>query len=114
MILGALAVSTAVATEGENAQTNQTLLRECNRYGLEYERVLRSYSGIEAGNRDERRGWWDYAIVAAAVGVFITLGMNARAPELGMNVAWLWVMAAVLVVTAVGCGWGLWKVTRFS
>jgi glucose uptake protein GlcU len=114
MILGALAVSTAVATEGENAQTKQALLRECNRYGLEYQRMLRSYSGVESGNRDERRGWWDYAIVAAAVGVFVTLGLNARAPELGMNAVWLWVMAGVLAVTAVGCGWGLWKVTRFS
>jgi glucose uptake protein GlcU len=114
MILGALAVSTAVATEGENAQTNRALLRECNRYGLEYDRVLRSYSGVEGGNRDERRGWWDYAIVAAAVGVFVYLGLNARAPELGMNLTWLWGMAAVLVVTAVGCGWGLWKGTRFS
>jgi drug/metabolite transporter (DMT)-like permease len=114
MILGALAVSTAVATEGEHARTKQALLRECDRYGLDYDRVSRSYAGVEAGNRDERRGWWDYAIVGAAVGVFVYLGVNAEAPALGMNLPWLWVMATVLMATALGCGWGLWKATRFS
>jgi drug/metabolite transporter (DMT)-like permease len=114
MILGALAISTAVATEGENARTRQALQRECSRYNLDYDRVLRSYAGAEAGGRDERRRWWDYGIVACAVGVFVYLGWNAKAPALGMNLAWLWVMAGVLVMTAVACGWGLWKVTRFS
>jgi glucose uptake protein GlcU len=114
MILGALAISTAVATERENARTKQALRRECDRYSLDYDRVLQSYSGVEAGNRDERRSWWDYAIVAAAVGVFVYLGVNARAPTLAMNITWLWVMAAVLVVTALGCGLWLWRVTRFS
>jgi drug/metabolite transporter (DMT)-like permease len=114
MVLGAVAISTAVATEGENARTKQALLRECARYHLDYDRVLRSYSGAEAASGDERRGWWDYAIVAAAVGVFVYLGFNARPPALTMNMGWLWVMAAVLVATALACGWGLWKATRFS
>jgi glucose uptake protein GlcU len=114
MILGALAISTAVATERENARTKQALRRECDRHSLDYDRVLQSYSGVEAGNRDEQRSWWDYAIVAAAVGVFVYLAVNAKAPALAMNMTWLWVMAAVLVVTALGCGFWLWRVTRFS
>ena len=114
MILGALAISTAVATDGENARTRRALQRECDRYGLDHNRVLRSYAGEETGNRDDRRSWWDYVIVTAAVGVFVCLGVNAKAPALAMNITWLWVMAAVLVVTAVGCGMWLWRVTRFS
>jgi glucose uptake protein GlcU len=114
MILGALAVSTAVATAGEDASTNDALLRECGRYKLDYQRVLRAYRGGEPGERDERRGWGDYAIVAAAVGVFIYLGLNAKLPALGMDVAWLSALTALAVVTAAVCGWGLWKATRFS
>jgi len=114
MILGALAVSTAVATEGEDASTNEALLRECNRYKLDYDRVLRAYNGSERSDRDERRAWWDYAILALAVGVFLYLGLNAKVPPLAMNLAWLWALAAVLVVTAGVCAWGLWRMTRFT
>jgi drug/metabolite transporter (DMT)-like permease len=113
MIVGALAVSTAVATEREHASTNDSLVRECDRYGLDYVRVFRSYSGtaVEAA---ERRDWWDYVILAGAVGVFVWLGLKARVPDLGMNLTWVAVLAFVLVGTAVVCGWGLWKATKFS
>jgi len=117
MILGALAVSTAIATEREHASTNDALRRECVRYRLDYDRVLRNYCGSghrDRADQDEGRGWWDYAILAAAAGVFVYLGFYARAPELSMNLAWVWVLAALLVATAVIAGWGLWKATRFS
>ena len=94
------------------------MLRECTRYGLNYGRVLKDYSGSDAtdgldGNKSQR-GWWDYAILAAAVGVFVYLGVNARPPELGMNMGWLWALGAVLLATAAVCGWALGKATRFS
>jgi hypothetical protein len=112
MIAGALAVSTAVASERENSSTHAALLRECKRYGLDYDRVVASYGGSveETGGR----AWWDYGIVAAAVGVFAYLGANARVPELGMDVRWVAVLAAILVGAAVLSGWGLWRATRFS
>jgi glucose uptake protein GlcU len=114
MILGALIVSTAVATEREHASTHDTLVRECERYNLDYERVHDAYGGREGGARDERRGWWDYAILAAASGVFVYLALNAKAPSLDMNMAWVWVMTGVAAATACGCGFALWKTTRFS
>jgi len=118
MVAGALAVSTAVATERENASTHVALLRECARYRLDYGRVLRNYAGMGADSakngEKQRRGWWDYAILAAAVGVFVYLGVNSRAPELAMNMGWVWVLGAALALTAVVCGWALWKTTRFS
>ena len=117
MILGALAVSTAVATERENASTNQALLRECVRYGLDYDRVLQSYGGaaLTDGNPSkDRRSWWDYAIVAGAVGFFVYLGINARVPQLAMNVPWLTILVVLLVASALASGWSLWKATRFS
>jgi glucose uptake protein GlcU len=117
MILGALAVSTAIATERENTSTNMALLRECCRYNLDYDRVLLAYRGSAADNGGEindRRSWWDYAIVAAAVGVFVYFGVNARVPSLGMDFSWLAALAVVLVASALLAGWGLWKATRFS
>jgi glucose uptake protein GlcU len=116
MIAGALAVSTAIATERENASMHESLLRECNRYHLNYEQVTQSYEGAEADPdvAKEGRGWWDYAIIAAAVGVFVFLGVHARPPALSMNMAWVWALAVLLAATASACGWALWKSTRCS
>jgi hypothetical protein len=55
MILGALAVSTAVASERENASTKQALERECLRYGLDHARVIGAYSGAEGKTVGARR-----------------------------------------------------------
>jgi len=115
MILGALAVSTAVATAREHTSTNESLLRECERYNLDYQSVLQAYGGVGAEDHDgQRRSWWDYAIVTGAVGVFIYLGANAKIPRLELNFVWIGILSAVLVVTAALGGWGLWKATRFS
>ena len=113
MILGALAVSTAVATSREHTSTNDALLRECDRYNLDYHSVLRAYGGTEPDGRGGR-GWWDYAIVAAAIGAFIYLGINARVPSLAVDPIWLGILVVVLVLTALLGGWGLWKATKFS
>ncbi len=114
MIAGALTVSTAVATERELASTDDALQRECARYHLDYARVLQAYNGTAGDNRQGRREWWDYVILACAAGVFIWLGLRARVPDLGMNLAWASVLVAVLIVTACLGAWGLWKATRFS
>ena len=114
MILGALAVSTAVATEREHASTRDALLRECERYRLDYDRVLRAYHGASADGQVQGRAWWDYVIVACAVGIFLWLGTQARVPSLAMNLAWTAILSAVLVITAVVCAWKLWQATRFS
>jgi glucose uptake protein GlcU len=114
MILGALAVSTAVAGERENSSTNQALLRECNRYGLDYNRVLATYGRSDLDDDPAGRSIWDYAIVFGASAVFFYLGVNARVPALAMQFTWLWALGAVLVATALLAGYALWKATRFS
>ena len=107
MILGALAVSTAVASEREHASTDEALERECRRFGLDYMTVLRAYSGDMPGAKENRRTWLDYAIIAAAVGVFAYLAWQARAPVLAMNYAWVWALGVVLLVSAAASSWGL-------
>ncbi len=114
MILGALAISTAAASARENVSTNQALLRECRRYHLEYARVLASQSGDEFGDQTERRRWWDYAIVSAALGIFVWLGIHAKTPPLALNGRWMIALSIVLLCSLLACGWGLWRRTRFS
>ncbi len=114
MILGAFAISTAVAGERERTSTNEALLRECERYGLDYNRTLAAMAGDEFGGRDERRRWWDYAIVLLATGVFVWLGLQTRMPPLTMNLRWVAVLGVALVVSVVAGGWTLWRRTRFS
>jgi hypothetical protein len=114
MILGALAISTAVASSREHLSRNEILERECQRYGLNYGEVLRAQSGDEFGSRNERRRWWDYAIVLVATALFVWLGMRAVVPPLAMNLCWIAALTAVLVAALAGGGWALWRQTRFS
>jgi Sugar transport protein len=117
MIAGAVAVSTAVANEREHTFINDALLRECCRYGLNYDRIVAIYRGSTADKDstvNDRRRWWDYAILLAGVSVFVYLGLCAKVPTLAMNFTWLWLLAAVLVASALAAGLALWKTTRFS
>jgi glucose uptake protein GlcU len=114
MILGAVAISTAVAGQREQTSTNDALKRECDRYSLSYYRVLGEYSGSEIGGREEKRGWWDYLIVAVAVSIFSALAWIAAPPAIAMNLHWAAVLGVLLVLTLVVCCWALYKKTRFS
>ena len=114
MILGALAISTAVASSREHTSNNLALERECDRYGLEYREVLAAQSGEEFGSRTERRRWWDVAIVCAATGVFLWLGIHAIVPSIAMNMTWVAVLSVILVAALAGAGLVLWRNTRFS
>ena len=111
MILGALAISTAIATEREHSSTNDALLRECHRYGLDYQRVLQRYSS-EASAGNNRRDWWDHLIVAIAVGIFVWLGWNASIPPLNMSFHWIFILTAILLLTLAASIWALWKASR--
>ncbi len=114
MILGALAISTAVASSREHLSRNDALQRECDRYGLDYREVLLAQSGEEFGSRTERRRWWDIAIVALATGIFVWLAVNAVVPPLAMDLRWVAVLSAMLLATLAGGGWALWRQTHFS
>jgi glucose uptake protein GlcU len=114
MILGALAISTAVASSREHLSRNEALERECVRYGLSYREVLLAQSGDEFGSRNERRRWWDVAIVTAATCLFVWLGWNAVVPPLAMDMRWIAALSVVLLASLAGGGWALWRRTRFS
>jgi glucose uptake protein GlcU len=114
MIIGALAISTAVASEREHSSRNEAVLRECERYGLDYNNTLAAQAGDEFSGKEEKRRWWDYAIVLTATGVFVTLGLRAVVPPLTMNLRWVSALGGVLLVSLGAGAWSLWNRTRFS
>jgi glucose uptake protein GlcU len=113
MILGALAISTAVASAKEHSSTNEVVLRECNRYGLNYHRTIMAQAGDEFGGKEERRRWWDYAIVLTASGVFIWLGVHAVVPPMAMHLRWVGALCLLLIFSLIVGGWSLWRRTKF-
>jgi len=113
MILGALAISTAAAGADEMGNRDAALRRECDRYGLDYSAALNAQNGEDAEASGKRR-WWDWAIVAAAISLFVWLGADAVVPPLDMRWEWVAVLCATLLATlAAGC-WALWTRTRFN
>jgi len=113
MILGALAISTAAAGADEMSNRDAALRRECDRYGLDYSDALKAQNGDDAKGSGRRR-WWDWAIVAGAISLFVWLGADAVVPPLAMYWEWVAVLCVTLLATlAAGC-WALWTRTRFN
>ncbi len=113
MIVGALAISTAVAGAREHQSRNLAIERECDRYGMDYRSVLAAQTGSEF-DLGERRRWWDYAIVAVAAGMFVWLGIAARRPAIRMDLRWLMVLVVVLLGSLLYAGAKLRRETGFS
>jgi uncharacterized membrane protein len=114
MILGALAISTAVASSEEHKSTNEALLRECNRYKLDYYRALMAQAGIEDEKQaSSKKRWWDYLIVALAIGLFVWFAWGVTLPPLAMNMKWVAGLCLALAILLFGGGWALWKRTKF-
>jgi drug/metabolite transporter (DMT)-like permease len=114
MIVGALCISTAKSSLGENSTRREALERECTRYGLDHTQVLLAQSGEEFGGRPEGRRWWDILIIAAATTVFVYMGFHAAVPSLAINLRWAAALDGVLIVSLVFCGYRLRRDTHFS
>jgi glucose uptake protein GlcU len=115
MILGALAISTAVAPAGEQAARQAAVERECKRYRLDVSVALRSLEGEdELGERVATRRWWDWLIIAGAVGIFLWLARGTARPPIPMNGTWVFILVAAMLGLMAVCGAFLWKRTRFS
>ena len=115
MIAGAVFISTAAAPAREQASGRDAISRECEKYGLRFEDCVAAQLGtMHSNDRQGRRPWWDFVIVAVAITIFLWLGLQAQVPQLAINVLWMTVLCALLLVAVAGCGWLLWKRTRFS
>ncbi len=115
MILGAVAISAAVAPAAEQESWRAAMARECERYGLEFDRVEAAQRGedtLASGTRSRRSG--DALILAAAMGIFLWLAKDATRPPLVMSGSWTAALVTAMLVFLAGSGVLLWKRTRFS
>jgi drug/metabolite transporter (DMT)-like permease len=115
MIAGAIAISFAEAPDSEQKSWRAAMERECERYGLDRDRVAATLTGGDplADERPTRR-WWELIVVAAALALFVWLAMGAERQALQVNTAWMAVLIAASLVFLVYCGLMLWRRTRFS
>jgi drug/metabolite transporter (DMT)-like permease len=106
MVAGAWAISGAEAPADELAAWNKAAERERLRYGI---------GGEEAETAaGPRRRWWEFAIGAAALGLFVWLASMASSQPVPFNGFWMAVLIAIALVFLVGGGLMLWRRTRFS
>ena len=78
--------------------------------------ITREFWCIQRARQERQlhRSGWDYLILAGALGVFVALGVQARRPQLAMDLTWTAILSVLMVVSAAVCAWKLWKVTRFA
>lgn len=115
MIAGAVAISFSGAQESEQRSWRVAVERECSRYGLDPGRVTAAVEGRDPLTAERpRRHWWELLVAAGALGLFIWLAVGAARQPLAVSVPWMAVLIVASVALLVGCGWLLWKRTRFS
>jgi hypothetical protein len=114
MIAGAAAISLAEAPPDEQREWQAAMERECARYGLDRGRVAVALAGAESSGRSRRTWrWWELLIVAAAVAVFVWLGLHAQMQAIVVDAGWLATLAAASFAMLLAGGVVLWKRTRF-
>ncbi len=115
MILGAVAVSLGEASALEQASWKMAMQRECTRYGLDPAQIEASLQGEDTLSRGKSsRSPWEILVIAAAVGLFVWLGLLARRQAIAMNVGWMGLLIGASLVLLVVAGLLLWRRTRFA
>lgn len=114
MALGALAISTSSASEGEYASWRLAAKRETELYGIDPEYVEARMEGRDVNKGELRRTWKDWLLISAATLIFVGLGTLARVPQMDIQAGWLGLFAAALVFVLVAGGLALWRVTKFT
>lgn len=114
MALGALAISTSSASEGEYASCRRAARREVELYAIDAEYVRARMEGRDAQAGKVRRTWADWLLIGSATLIFVAFGAMAQVPRMEIQAGWLLLFAAALVAVLVAGGAALWRVTKFS
>jgi hypothetical protein len=114
MIAGVTLIGSGAASGKEKTSQDEAILRECDRYHLDYLQTLRSLSGVEGEDRESVRHWWDYLIMVVAVAFFVWFAASATVPPMNLNPFWIGILGvASLGLLAAGV-FRLWRTTGFS
>jgi glucose uptake protein GlcU len=114
MIAGVTLIGSGAASGKERTSQDEAILRECDRYDLDYLQTIRSMAGVEADDRKSVRCWWDYLIMIVAVAFFVWFAASATVPPMNLNPVWIGILGiASLALLAAGV-FRLWRTTKFS
>ncbi len=113
MALGAGAIAFSTAPAAEHARWLEAARRDAARYGVAADYVTARLLGTDP---DATRGRtiWDWLIVAAATAVFVGFAALAEAPQLTIDYASALALTVAMVGLLLGCGFALWRATRFG
>ena len=115
MIAGAAAIGFAEAKGDEQSSWKKAVQRECDRYGMDRERVASILQGHDPlSDQRPKRHWWELLVALAAMGVFIYLAAYATPQAIAIHTGWMVVLGTASLVLLIACGALLWKRTRFS
>jgi uncharacterized membrane protein len=70
--------------------------------------------GEEISDAKYPRRWWDWLILAIALGVFVHFAIDARMPPIAIRYGYAALLIAIMLTFLVAGGWVLWKRTRFA
>jgi drug/metabolite transporter (DMT)-like permease len=111
---GAMLIAGATVSSGESASVLDAIRRECDRYSMNFDDTVRDHRGGAMQGDAEARPWWDFLILLVALALFVWAGVYVRVPRVFLHTGWAGVLSIVLLLILGGCGWLLWKRTRFA
>jgi drug/metabolite transporter (DMT)-like permease len=115
MILGAVSISMADPGASELVNWRQAMNRECDRYGLDTQKVAEVVAGDDPlAQHPPVRRWWEALVMFVAVGIFVWLGIGTRSQHLSISMPWMIVLVAGTILPLGIVGTLLWRRTRFS
>ena len=114
MVLGSLAIASSSASGDEYTSWQRAAQRETDLYCINPEYVAMRGQGCELSTESAGRTWIDWVIIGGATLIFVGLGAIAHIPHMQLQMSWLFVLtAAMLIMLLAGCI-ALWRVTRFA
>jgi len=89
--------------------------RECERYGMDAEKVAAVVAGDDPlAEHPPARRWWEAVVMIVAVGIFVWLGIGTVSQHLSLNMPWMIALVVGTILPLGVCGTLLWRRTRFS
>jgi len=114
MIAGVALIGSGAASGKEETSQEEAVLRECNRYELDYRQTLRSLDGEELDKRITEHRWWDYLIMTTAITFFVWFATSATVPPINLNLLWIGILGVALLALLTAGVIRLWRTTGFS
>jgi drug/metabolite transporter (DMT)-like permease len=116
MAAGAGAIALASVTQSEHSYWRKAAEREGERYGISEEFLSAGMTGSSeiSGGVAPSRSWLDWALVAAASGIFVYLASVARTPQISFSWLALILLTVALLASLLVTALALFRTTRFQ